>query len=214
MIFLGGMLHLVVVLSPYVLLGGSLEDPAVLAFAVGMSALYFGDTATMRWTPAPSSSPVNVHAYRWAALTGVLLLLVFWSSSVERAWLPRGASWLQIVGAALLAGGVVLRAISVRTLGRSFRTEIEPVDGELVQRGIYRIVRHPSETGLLAASLGAAVLLQSAAGLALWCAALVPVTLVRISREEHALIERFGDSYRGYAEHVRGLLPCCGHFLP
>jgi len=55
----------------------------------------------------------------------------------------------------MLLSGVTLRALAVRTLGRNFRTEIVGVDNALVRSGVYRFLRHPSETGLLAASLGA-----------------------------------------------------------
>lgn len=76
-----------------------------------------------------------------------------------------------------------------------------------MRHGVYRFLRHPSETGLLAASLGAAILLQSTIGFVVWCVALLPVTLARWSLEESALERRFGKAYERYAEEVGGLLP-------
>ncbi len=210
MIFAGGILHLLVVALPLLclgLLGASLRDPATLIFLVGASALYAGDTVTMQWKSSESRSALNSRAKRWAAVTGCLLLLLFWACLLERAVTAPAGSWLQALGGAILLSGITLRALAVRTLGRNFRTEIEGVDDALVRSGVYRFLRHPSETGLLAASLGAAVLLQSVLGLVVWCGALLPVTLARLALEDRALELRFGTLYERYAEEVGGLVP-------
>lgn len=210
MIVAGGVLHLLVVVLPLLCLGlagTSITDPAVLLFLIGASSLYAGDTVTMQWKSSEPRSPLNVRAKHWAIVTGGLLLLLFWACLVERAVTAPPGSSLQALGGALLLSGVALRAVAVRTLGRRFRTEIEVVDAVLVRHGVYRFLRHPSETGLLAASLGAAILLQSTLGLIVWCVALLPLTLARLSLEERALTHRFGKAYEHYAEEVGGLLP-------
>ena len=214
MIFVGGILHLVVVALPLVCVGGSVRDAATLAFLVGASGLYFGDAVTMRWTRSESASSDDTRARRWAMATGTLLLLLLWTCLVERAVRAPTGSWLQSFGGALLFAGVILRATAVRTLGKNFRTEIDRVSGTLVKKGVYSWVRHPSETGLLAASLGTALLLQSTLGLVVWCGALLPVTLVRLSLEESALAQLFGADYRRYAEEVAGLLPLARGISP
>jgi protein-S-isoprenylcysteine O-methyltransferase Ste14 len=211
-IVVGGILHLLVVTLPLLCLGlgifsTSLRDPATLVFLVGASVLYAGDAITMQWKSSETRSPLNVRAKRWAAVTGGLLLLLFWACLVERAVTVAAGSWLQAFGGALLLSGVTLRALAVRTLGRTFRTEIEGFNDALVRDGVYRFLRHPSETGLLTASLGAAVLLQSVLGLGVWCGALLPVTLARLALEERALELRFGTLYERYAEEVGGLVP-------
>jgi protein-S-isoprenylcysteine O-methyltransferase Ste14 len=210
MIFAGGVLHLAVVALPLVLLGGRAWDGATLVFLAGASALYLGDATTMRWTHEPSRSPLDARSHRWATATGGILLLLFWVCLVEHAIVQPAASWVQLAGALLLSSGAALRASAVHALGRCFRTEIADVDGALVRAGIYRYLRHPSETGLLAAALGAAVVLRSTLGVALWCGALLPLTLVRLSLEERALVRRFGEDYRRYAKSVGGLLPFGG----
>lgn len=215
MIFVGGLLHLAVVLLPLACLGvvgKSLRDPATLVFLVGATALYAGDAMTMRRPPSVRQSrrsTQNRLATRWAAATGGLLLVLLWVSLVEHTLVgeaPPG-SRLQAIGGVLLFAGVTLRALAVATLGESFRTEVEVESGSLVRNGVYRFLRHPSESGLLAATLGSVVLLQSTLGLALWCAALVPATLVRLLLEERALEAFFGSAYRRYVEQVGGLLP-------
>jgi protein-S-isoprenylcysteine O-methyltransferase Ste14 len=210
MIFLGGILHLLVVLLPLLCLGlggTAVRDPATLAFLVGASALYTGDAVTMRWTISPAPSPVNDRARRWASVTGAVLLILFWASLLERSLSEPAISSLQVAGVSLLSAGVSLRAIAVCTLGRDFRTEIDVRAGALVRSGVYGFLRHPSESGLLAATLGATLLLQSTWGLIVWCVALVPLTLVRLSHEERALTRRFGETYQRYVKEVGAVLP-------
>lgn len=209
MIFLGGLVHLAVVSAPLYAFGvlEGWRDPATLTFFLGVSALYAGDAFTMRWTRPVSSSPLDTTAKRWASATGVILLVLFWTCLIERSIRVPGSSWFQAPATLLLWSGVALRAAAVRTLGKHFCTEIDRVDGALVRSGIYRVVRHPSETGLLAAALGAALLLQSALGIVVWAGALLPVTLARLSLEERALERRFGLAYARYREQVGGLLP-------
>ena len=50
-------------------------------------------------------------------------------------------------------------------------------------------------------------MLHSMLGLMIWCAALLPLTLARLSLEERALIDRFGSAYERYAFDVGKLLP-------
>lgn len=211
MILVGGLLHLLLLLVPLGglgVLGAIVRDPATLMFLAAASALYAGDAVTMRWPSVPTPSPLNARAKRWAAVSGVLLLLLFWSCLVERALDTPIASDGQIAGFLLMIGGIGLRAAAVHTLGSDFLTEIDVPDaGSLVRHGVYRFLRHPSETGLLAATLGSVWLLQSRWGIVVWLLALVPVTLVRLSLEEHALTRRFGEDYQRYIREVGALFP-------
>src|SRR3546814_15945860 len=86
-----------------------------------------------------------------------------------------------------------LRWWSIRVLARHFTVDvtIHP-DHELVRRGPYRLLRHPSYTGLLMPFLGFAL------GLGNWLslAAMLPVALAllwRIQVEERVLAAAFGD---------------------
>jgi protein-S-isoprenylcysteine O-methyltransferase Ste14 len=207
MIVVGALLHLVVVLLPLVLVGGNVLDPATVVFVAAASALYLGDAATMRWRPTLSRSLLDARAHRWATATGVTLLLLFWVCLTERSIAQPADSPFQLIGAGLMCVGATLRASAVRALGRHFRTEIDNINGELVRHGVYFYIRHPSETGLLASSLGAGLLLQSFFGLLVWGGVLLPVTLARLTLEERALMDRFGDVYRRYAHEVGALLP-------
>jgi len=112
--------------------------------------------------------------------------------------------WL---GIALMLAGMPLRWWSIRVLARHFTVDvaIRP-DHELVRRGPYRLLRHPSYTGLLMAFLGFALCLGNWLSLA----AMLPVVLVllwRIQVEERVLAAAFGDRYAAYARETKRLIP-------
>src|SRR5689334_4308540 len=111
------------------------------------------------------------------------------------------------VGVAVMVLGLGLRAWAVLTLGRAFRTTVETSpDQAVVERGPYRVVRHPSYSGLLLIVLGFEVTTR------VWPAILLPLlplaaVLRRIAVEERHLVASLGPAYAGYRERTRRLVP-------
>lgn len=152
----------------------------------------------------------DVAARRLALATGLAILALFWSAQIERAVDAKTGAALsiaQLAGAALMLLGTALRLAAMRTLGRAFRTEIrvEP-NQQLVQSGVYRSLRHPSETGLLAIALGAGLLLESIAAMPLGLC-LLGTVLLRLAWEDRQLAAAFGPQFERYAARVPRLLP-------
>ena len=117
-------------------------------------------------------------------------------------WAPFG------VGLAILVAGASFRIWAIVTLGRFFTPIVTIQEGHrLVERGPYRIVRHPSYTGGLIGFLGLGIALGS--WLSVLAAVLLPLVgvLVRIHVEEAALIDGLGDEYREYAARTKRLVP-------
>jgi protein-S-isoprenylcysteine O-methyltransferase Ste14 len=111
------------------------------------------------------------------------------------------------VGVAVMAVGLALRAWSVLTLGRSFRTTVETSpDQTVVERGPYRVVRHPSYAGLLLIVLGFEVSTRVWPAVAL---TLLPLAAVvrRIDVEERHLLTALGPAYASYRARTRRLVP-------
>jgi protein-S-isoprenylcysteine O-methyltransferase Ste14 len=119
------------------------------------------------------------------------------------------------LGAATVGGGVALvllgsaiRVAAIRTLGRAFTASVSvEADHRLVQRGLYRRLRHPSYLGALLALLGVPVLFS-----AWWAAALTLLAMSfaytrRIRLEERALLERHGAAYSDYRARTAMLIP-------
>ncbi len=112
------------------------------------------------------------------------------------------------IGFLLLATGVWLRHLSIKTLGRFFVTKVQiRHDHNLVTEGIYSLLRHPSYTGLILGFLGIILILQSTTALLLFIALGIPAYSYRIWIEEQSLIKVFGEEYRNYRTQTYALLP-------
>jgi protein-S-isoprenylcysteine O-methyltransferase len=102
---------------------------------------------------------------------------------------------------------VATMTLGLATLGRWFTWNVEVQPGQqVVARGPYRHLRHPSYTGALLTHVGVCLLLHS------WIAASIAVVALpaafarRISHEE-ALLRRALPGYEAYARRTGGLLP-------
>ena len=111
-------------------------------------------------------------------------------------------------GMAAMAAGLMLRWWSVRTLAQYFTVDIAIQPGqELVRRGPYRLLRHPSYTGALLTVFGFGIALGD---LLATLVVTVPITaafLWRIRIEEQMLAQAFPDAYPAYARETRRLVP-------
>jgi protein-S-isoprenylcysteine O-methyltransferase Ste14 len=136
---------------------------------------------------------VAVYALRGPAALGV------WS-------LPPFLAWL---GVGLAVCGILLVALAQRQMGASFRIGIDDENTALVQDGLFRVVRNPIFTGVLAVLAGMFLAVPCWWMLGLWTAA--AVTVSRQTRlEERHLLALHGDAYRGYASRVGRFFPVVG----
>ena len=149
---------------------------------------------------------------------GSLLLLwpAIWLAIVAGGWYSgrhphtmfHGAHWLFAVALVLLIAGLILRWTAILTLGRAFSVNVAIRAGQTVkQDGVYRLVRHPSYTGMLLCILGVAVSTRNWIGLLIIIAPITAALLYRIHVEEAALSGAFGDAYGIYAAKTRRLIP-------
>ena len=158
-------------------------------------------------TRLPSLGP---HGEGWVLIQGVLLVLVAaagwalgpdWSGPLRLATI--------IVGIALVAGGIALAVRGAVDLGDAMTPLPRPRDGgELVETGVFSLVRHPIYGGLILAASGWAIGQASivAAGLA---AVLAAFLRLKAAREEAWLEQRF-PTYAEYRARTRQLIPWPG----
>lgn len=133
------------------------------------------------------------------ALLVAILLLPSGDAWVLPAGLATAARWTGLAGMAVL----ILGAIG---LGRSLTALPTPVPhGELRTGGLYRFVRHPIYTGVLALSFGAAVPSGSPAVLAA-AIALTGWLALKARWEEQRLRHRY-PSYDAYAGRTPRFVP-------
>jgi protein-S-isoprenylcysteine O-methyltransferase Ste14 len=126
-------------------------------------------------------------------------------------FVPRGTA-LEAFGAALCLAGAALAIWACYLLGPNWSGTVQlKRDHELIQRGPYRVVRHPIYTGLLFLFLGNALEVGDWRGLL--AVAIVFASFWRKLRlEERWLAEHFGEPYREYQGRTRALVP--GLLLP
>ena len=112
------------------------------------------------------------------------------------------------LGLALMLAGLGVRAYAIRQLGRYFTPEVAIQPGQqVVDKGLYRYLRHPSYTGTFITILGFGLALTN--GLSLAIMLLLPglAYTFRMRVEEAALREAFGDQYRDYMRRTKRLIP-------
>jgi protein-S-isoprenylcysteine O-methyltransferase Ste14 len=127
---------------------------------------------------------------------------------IPSARLPGPPHVIRLVALGLLLGGLALRWAAILTLGRLFTVDVAiHSDHVVVQAGLYRLVRHPSYTGLLVAFLGLGVFYAN------WLSILgllLPITLAvlnRVAKEEHALLTSLGSEYADYCARNKRFIP-------
>jgi protein-S-isoprenylcysteine O-methyltransferase len=114
-------------------------------------------------------------------------------------------------GALLAMGaGLALRTWAVATLGGWFTLRVGVKSGQrLVQRGPYRLIRHPSYASALLALVASAILLRAWVAAALGAVALYAAFRRRIHHEERVLAGGLPD-YRAYMARTGALVPRLG----
>ena len=101
--------------------------------------------------------------------------------------------------------GMILRFFSIASLGKFFTVDVAIREEHVVkQDGIYKILRHPSYTGMLVTFMGFGISLNN------WLSALIiiiSVMIYRIHIEEKLRLEEFGVEYSFYMKHTKRLIP-------
>ena len=120
---------------------------------------------------------------------------------------------LVLAGLLLCAAGVLVIAIAQRQMGESFRIGIDDAKTALVSRGLFRWVRNPIYSGLLALLLGVVLVIPCAASLLLGSAAAAAIAFHTRLEERH-LLALHGDAYRAYAARVGRFVPGIGRLRP
>jgi protein-S-isoprenylcysteine O-methyltransferase Ste14 len=116
--------------------------------------------------------------------------------------------WTLGIGLGIVLAGAVLRDWAILTLGRYFKREVTIEPGQrLVRRGPYRVLRHPSYTGISLILAGFGLAFGSWAGAAVALLIVFAGMLPRIWVEEAALERAFGADYTDYANSTARVLP-------
>jgi protein-S-isoprenylcysteine O-methyltransferase Ste14 len=143
---------------------------------------------------------------RLCAVPGVILLIL--SPRIAPGAAIQAPLIASIVGLVVFASGEALRIWSRLTLGRYFTYSVmTSSDQPVITNGPYRLVRHPSYTGVLLIVLGIGTVYGNWLGLGCFALTYLAGLLYRIHVEERALFEDLGDRYKAFAAGRKRLIP-------
>jgi protein-S-isoprenylcysteine O-methyltransferase Ste14 len=112
------------------------------------------------------------------------------------------------VGVVLTVIGLMIRLQSMLTLRQYFTYLVTQVDDhQLVETGLYKLIRHPGYLGQLLIFLGISVSLSNWLSI---LAMMLPLAVgygYRIKVEEKFMIEQLGKKYLAYQERTRRIIP-------
>jgi protein-S-isoprenylcysteine O-methyltransferase Ste14 len=163
---------------------------------------------------AIGSSLVQPSAHQDAShdrVVGWMFVLVQLALLAAVFLLPDGSdwttpAWLLGAGRALSILGLVVVGVGLLNLGPSATPLPMPVrDGELRSNGLYRYVRHPIYSGVMALAVGSAIP-SGSVWVAAAASALVVWLTIKVRWEERRLHTRYAG-YAGYASRTPRFIP-------
>jgi protein-S-isoprenylcysteine O-methyltransferase Ste14 len=162
----------------------------------------------------PLSDRADRLSYLFVSLT-TLLPISFWImiriykvSSSGFGSLASLFPMLGYLGCFVMASGITIRLLAVGTLKRQFTVRVSIIEKhEIIDTGIYGVIRHPAYLGHLMSLLGMGLVLGNWVGLMALVVLPLAGILYRINVEERALLHHFGPAYQAYASRTDRLLP-------
>jgi protein-S-isoprenylcysteine O-methyltransferase Ste14 len=116
--------------------------------------------------------------------------------------------WVFYPGIFLMLLGVVVRQWAIAVLGRFFSLNVQVVEGhQVVDKGPYRLIRHPSYTGILITFIGISLAVQSLGALLVLLAVFSVSFGYRMKVEEKTLLSELGDAYASYMKRTKRIIP-------
>jgi len=197
-----------------------LDLAALPVFASGLGLVLF-DTAYFVWIASELFGAVLVPRLRGRGETRVrrdrgsgalIIFTVFISSGLALSFGYAGVfvlpDWVFYPGIFLMLLGVLVRQWAIAVLGRFFSLTVRvATDHRVVTRGPYRLVRHPSYTGVLITFIGLGLAVQSSGGLLVLLGVFSLSYGYRIRVEEKTLLSELGPDYASYMKRTKRLVP-------
>jgi protein-S-isoprenylcysteine O-methyltransferase Ste14 len=144
----------------------------------------------------------------------VLLQWIGLALNFGLAWLWRATAitWhpaaVFVFGIILITLGVGLRWYSIRVLGEYFTRDVAvSADQQVVERGPYRYLRHPSYSGTFVTMLGVGLATGNWASVICLLACVFAGHYYRVKVEEGALLRTIGQPYVRYMERTKRFIP-------
>ncbi|MFJ1758777.1 methyltransferase family protein [Amycolatopsis sp. NPDC088138] len=178
-----------------------------LPVAVSVGAFFAGELVqAFRTRRGAQLVDVRAELFFRAMFFGAILLWPIGRAVVPAAGI--GGVWPFTVGIVLGWLGLLLRWWSFASLGKYFTVTVRTSEDQpVVDHGPYRVLRHPSYTGLLLVFAGGGLVAGNWVSTVGAIAVLLIALIHRLRIEERALGEALGDRYRQFAASRARLVP-------
>jgi len=190
--------------------------PATQPFAAALTALALviclapecGRLLTRRRREGATAYDGGSLALLLTLLTLSLISAVLAALLLPGAAMAHGRAVVFGLGIVWILIGTALRTYAIRVLGRYFVSTVAVgPDQQVVERGPYRLIRHPSYTGALLSLLGFGLVLTNWASLAVIILGNAVGFGYRVMVEERVLSRALGQPYVAYMRRTRRLIP-------
>ncbi len=193
---------------------------ALPVFATGLGPAIF-DATYFVWFASEIIGALLIPKLRGRGATRVrrdrgsaaLILLTVWISlGIALAFGYGGVGqlpdWVFYPGIILMILGIAIRQWAIAVLGRFFSLNVPVVeDHRVVEKGPYRLVRHPSYTGVLITFIGLSLAVQSLGALLVLLAVFTISFGYRMKVEEKTLLAELGEPYASYMKRTKRIIP-------
>jgi len=143
----------------------------------------------------------------WGTIVGSIFAAGWIHDNVPAPMFP-GAHWPTYVALSLMIAGLLIRWTAILSLGKAFSVNVAiRTTQTLYQSGLYRLVRHPSYSGMLICFVAIGLVQRNWIGAAVVILPTTAALLYRIHVEEAALLDAFGSQYQAYSRTTKRLIP-------
>ena len=157
---------------------------------------------------APQTKSPKGSGIGFVVVQAILLGILFFGPShlISDGSIDPSKGLLLWLGYGIFILGAIIALIAAVNLGKNLTPLPRPKENaELVQSGLYRLVRHPIYFGVSVLSIGWGVIQQSAL-VWLYVAVIAIFFDIKSRKEERWLVEQF-SAYAAYQGRVRKLIP-------
>ncbi len=138
-------------------------------------------------------------------ITGTIIVVLAIANYIRQDPEATITMWLGVL--AFFLGGL-LQLIARKQLydDKTFEERLSS-EFSAAQTGLYAKIRYPSKSALLLILIGLCLMLGSWWALGLLIVLFFPSTLYRISQEDRALLDKFGERWMNYEAETKRLIP-------
>lgn len=183
----------------------------LLLIATGLGAHLLIVFRSKAFRRAHNSNHVSAGEIALLMLTGLTMIFIpvmdyfdSWFDYADYLFFD-GSSWLGLVAGSM----AILLYCRARTDWLKFHR-----NNELMNKGIYRFLRHPAYTAMLLWALAQLLLLQNWLGGPAAALTFIVVYLTRVPAAEDRQLHRFGHTYLDYMETTGGIFPRLSRHRP